>query len=139
MASFFPSSLRTVTKALGKTRLFITESKEFKWSEKEKLGENAVATSPLVKSEAKSPESSTLQAWFADDSAACGNFNLLETDGKSYASWDAFGYCQKLSLHFGGMGTQNPVEISDSETSISVKQIYQLLADYIKTESLQMN
>ena len=70
----------------SKTRLFISGSKEFIWSEEGAtqgdpvaMDMYAVATSPLVNRLANSLDSSTLQAWFADDSAACGKLQTIKS------------------------------------------------------------
>ena len=69
----------------SKSKLFISGSKQFIWSEEGAtqgdpiaMDMYAVATSPLVNNLATSLDSSTLQAWFADDSAACGKLLTIK-------------------------------------------------------------
>ena len=89
----------------SKTRLFISGSKEFIWSEEGAtqgdpvaMDMYAVATSPLVNSLASTLDSSTRQAWFADDSAACGRLQTIKVWWEKICELGpAFGYYPNAS------------------------------------------
>lgn len=61
----------------------------------------AVTKSPLVNSLACSLDSTTLQAWFADDSAACGKLQTIRDWWKKLCQLEpAFGYYLNASKQY---------------------------------------